>query len=455
MKKVSEQIRQVGSLDSRSLALCRICLATLLLWDLGQTWLYFESLLLDEGIVSRDFLRSNYQDNHWTLFGIWFLDGVSMSRGGAQFVLSIHALAIVSLLIGFKTRWAAVLVWLFTIQLHNRNPYIIQGADTLIRTMLFWFMFLPSGRHFSIDARGKSRDPEMLRGARSFFFTAQFALMYILTWWLKDHPFWNEDHSAVYFALHYDQLATPLGIWLRQFEALLPWLTRLTYWTEILAPVLLLVSTGLPRTRLVLVFGMVLFHISLASALLLAHFPWACAILWLAFLPESFWGSAASIVQTSTRPFWKRKKEMVLGAIFLLVLSWNVRTVDFQLHRKWFPRSLNWTLQVVRLDQYWSMFAPFPSREDGWFVITARTEDGRWHDLLRDRKGDFARRPEVPAQDYPNGRWSKLYSYLRDDDHPLRSVILQWLQDRWDQENPENPIVEIRLEFIEEFTPPP
>ncbi len=448
-------ISSMGALDSRSISLCRICLGCLILWDLCQYWQHLEAFLLDDGIVSRTLLEKHYQANKWTLLGWWFVTPASSSIFGTKILLLLHGLCGLAFLTGFKTRSAAVLIWLFTIQIHNRNPYVLQGGDVLLRAILFWFMFLPSGRHFSLDAVGQKMKPVLVTGLSPFFFTAQFALMYLFTWILKDHPAWNSDYTAVYLALHYDQLATPFAVWLRQFEGLLPFFTAATYWTEFSAPILLLLTHRLPRTRLILVIGMILFHIGLASAIFLAHFPWLCAIIWLAFLPPKFWNETLPDPEEKKPSLLLSLKSGFCVLMFAVVIAWNIRTLDFKRHETWFPRSLSSVVQAIRLDQYWSMFSPYPTREDGWFVLTGKSADGSWHDLLRNRSESFAEKPEYPSHDYPNGRWSKLYSLLRRKTHPARAATLDWYQRSWNRENPQNSLIEIRLDFIEEYTHSP
>ena len=55
------------------------------------------------------------------------------------------------LIFGFKTRFATIMVWLFTISLIARNPAVITGAYVILRLALFWAIFLPLGAKWSID----------------------------------------------------------------------------------------------------------------------------------------------------------------------------------------------------------------------------------------------------------------------------------------------------------------
>lgn len=98
--------------------------------------------------------------------------------------------------------------------------------------------------------------------------------------------------------------------------------------------------------------------------------------------------------------------QFIAGAALVVLGTWNFCTIH------WLPERLyaflTPPLRTVRLDQYWDMFAPFPSREDGWFVIAARLRDGTELDLLHpERKGVTFDKPEYITHEWKNIRWHK------------------------------------------------
>lgn len=121
----------------------------------------------------------------------------------------------------------------------------------------------------------------------------------------------------------------------------------------------------------------------------------------------------------------------------LLVFWWNVSTI-----KKWevpFPDSLEWVGNVVRLDQLWDMFAPYPLTEDGWYVIPGKLENGSEVDVLH--------QVEVPPQwekprrisaTFSNDRWrSYLMMLWNVEFEPFRLyfgkyLCRTWNQDRWE-----------------------
>ena len=97
----------------------------------------------------------------------------------------------------------------------------------------------------------------------------------------------------------------------------------------------------------------------------------------------------------------------LLAAFFLAyVCWWNLGTVSPRLAM---PPAYRWIGVATRTDQSWDMFAPFPLRDDGWYVIDGVLHDGRHVDLFRGGAPvSFARRsPEEVAAQYHDERWRK------------------------------------------------
>lgn len=73
----------------------------------------------------------------------------------------------------------------------------------------------------------------------------------------------------------------------------------------------------------------------------------------------------------------------------------------------------------LQLDQAWGMFAPFPLKEDGWYVIPGQLRDGREVDLMPLTRGDFGQyaavsweKPSSVAATYKYERWRKYLTNL-------------------------------------------
>lgn len=98
--------------------------------------------------------------------------------------------------------------------------------------------------------------------------------------------------------------------------------------------------------------------------------------------------------------------DVIAGLMAATLLVWNICTVGG------LPRgiyaALTPPLQMLRLDQLWNMFAPYPSYEDGWFVIPARKINGEEFDLLHPERGAVRyEKPVHVSEEWRNIRWHK------------------------------------------------
>ena len=120
-----------------------------------------------------------------------------------------------------------------------------------------------------------------------------------------------------------------------------------------------------------------------------------------------FGRASGALLPFHDRPFEAGPIAQAIAGFALLVITiWNFCTIH------WLPERLysllTPPLRSVRLDQYWDMFAPFPSREDGWFVIPAALKDGTELDLLHpERPGVRYEKPEYITHEWKNIRWHK------------------------------------------------
>lgn len=106
--------------------------------------------------------------------------------------------------------------------------------------------------------------------------------------------------------------------------------------------------------------------------------------------------------------------QIVLLATIVYIVLWNVGTVRTEpvLSPVWRIPAM-----LVRVDQNWDMFSPFPLKEDGYYVIKARLYSGREVDLFRNGAPLPTRQltyPEIVGQ-YKDERWRKYLMNLYSD----------------------------------------
>ncbi len=96
----------------------------------------------------------------------------------------------------------------------------------------------------------------------------------------------------------------------------------------------------------------------------------------------------------------------ILALLFLaFVLIWNLNSISPEIFP--IPKIVRATNLILRLDQKWSMFAPYPSVEDGWYVIPGKLKNGKEIDLFKNGKPVIWDKPLLVSSTYPNERWRK------------------------------------------------
>ena len=118
---------------------------------------------------------------------------------------------------------------------------------------------------------------------------------------------------------------------------------------------------------------------------------------------------AAGAVALALAALWlarARIAHVFAAALVLAFLAWNLGTI--RLIPAGLRAALTPPLSLLRVDQLWDMFAPFPSKEDGWFVIPAELADGRQVDLLHPERAAVSYdKPRRVEQEWPDMRWHK------------------------------------------------
>jgi len=101
-----------------------------------------------------------------------------------------------------------------------------------------------------------------------------------------------------------------------------------------------------------------------------------------------------------------RAWQWLAGFMTIAVLAWNLCSI--RVLPNWLYAQLTPPFYLLRIDQLWDMFAPFPAKEDGWFVFPGELMDGTEVDVLHpERAGVSYDKPRYISQEWPNIRWHK------------------------------------------------
>jgi len=298
---MSASFRQnLFSFDLRSLALFRIGLALLILGDLIHRSFDLRAFYTDFGVLPRWVLMQS-SDVSLSLHAL----GGSMAFQVALFLIA--AAFAFMLLVGYRTRLATVLSWVFLISLQDRNFLILQGGDDMMRMLLFWGMFLPLGARCSVDSAlanstdsAKTDDPHH-RSMGSIALGIQIILIYWVSAFFKiGQPVWLQDGAGIFYALHVDYLATQTGHWFREAfsPGTLSILSYATLFAEFFVVIPLICTRLRSHWRMLAIGAIVAMHVMFSMVLEVGIFPFVVFTALLAFFPSWFWDKTTGWFQT-------------------------------------------------------------------------------------------------------------------------------------------------------------
>lgn len=465
---------EVFSIDLRSLALVRIAIAGIILQDLARR-AFDIAVFYGKGGV----LPPPYPEMFWNGEWAWSLHLIG---GGPQFLIIalffVQALAALALFFGFHTRLAAVVTWVLLISLHNANPLILQGEDVLLRAVLFVSLFLPIGAVFSLDrfiAKKPSRERRVLSGW-SVAYLLQIGFLYYFVSLYKHSAEWLSG-DAIYYALSIDQYATALGKFLLHFPDLLTLLTYSVLILQTLALFLLFFPFHTNVVRITTVLLLICMHAAFALSMHLAMFSAVSIAALLGFLPSSLWDRAERFLSKryarardilpkltiaaggEVTPNVRAVPKIIsmLGIAYICyIFLWHALGFLNQERYGSFNNGFELPAEILRLDQRWNLFAPYPYRDDGWIIIAAENVRGEEIDLFRNGAVLSFERPEVIYDLYPQARWRRYFLNLRrPGDAEFRVPFAEYLCNDWNGAHAESRITSVEILYMLERTPAP
>ena len=435
--------------DIRSLAALRIVAPGFYLWELLTRWKLLEAFYSDAGLLPRTMIFDNVQHGYSLYFAVGSLTG-------ARFLFLLHLLALICVIVGWRTRLASLICYVFVISLQNRFP-ALPGWETEIRSLFLIGAFLPWGDCASIDAwlRGKQggKGPSILRSAdqngrvvslATLAWRLQVAATYLVSGLLKVGPGWG-DGTAVEVSLISDGYSTWIGHWFLNLCQHHPGsLVGLNYAVpvfEACAPLLLL--SPWPTLQMACVVGLWFMHAAFGLCLNIGMFSQICSGCLICFVPAWFWDrfKGARLPQRSANS--SRLRLHVAESIFLtwVCLSIVVASIQSVLAGKKSPFTANalapWA--TLGLEQRWGMFVP-PPFDGGWHVIRGKTFGGQWVDLFHARRELTEDKPEWPYKVYPS-----VHTYLfmalelrakSEDKKYLHQAIADYYRRIWERAHP-------------------
>ena len=338
------------TLDLRALALLRIGLGALLLADLAIRAPDVAIWLSDNGVFPRSASIEFNSDWRWSLY---WLNGESLWAG---FLMAMAAGFATMLMFGVRTRSASIISFILLLSLHNRNPLLLQGGDNLLLLLLFWGCFLPWGERLSIDAsmvREPRRDNRYL-SVGSVALVLQVLSVYFFSALLKTGDEWVKDGTAIYYALHNEQVAFGLAQYWRDLHWLTQPLTQYVWWLELVGPLLALSPLFFVGFRTFAVLAFICLEIGFIFNLRIGLFPYVSILSLVAIMP--------TVVLDRLWPKQKANKA-VIQMYFDKHCVFCEKTCYLLKYALGLP---NATIQAAQDD---AQIGPILERENSWVVI--------------------------------------------------------------------------------------
>lgn len=273
-----------GQVETRALAVFRLAFGLVLLKDAVYHLPLVKMFYSDAGWLPRSTLAQLARTWRFSL-----LDWLGPAWQVQLFVLAWIGV-VVCLTLGYRTRWMAVLNFLALLSIHERNTYVLDGADVVFQVLSFWTMFTPLGDYYSLDALRARRDafrrhqdPAALRVSAqpktTYAFPVRLAqiqvgLVYLASALVKlrDAP-WREG-DALYLALQLKSYTLPTGDWLWRVspEWLLKGLSYEALLAELLFVFLVFAPVWQPQLKLIGLSLTTFLHVGIALVMSIPNF---------------------------------------------------------------------------------------------------------------------------------------------------------------------------------------
>lgn len=433
LEPIRKRVKSRVAVDTRALAAVRIALATIILLDLVLRARYIRLFYTDAGAYPLAAYESTF--TAYNGYSIHALSGDPLFVAVLFLVAGVFA---VLLLVGYKTRLVGAISFVLLFSLHARNPALLNGADTLLRLLLFIALLTPIGERWSVDAlrRGTARTKVASVG------TAALVLQPIVVFTsnaIKKHggDYWYAG-DAIEIAMLNATKRHLLGHVIVDYPSVM---TSLNYvWVVLLlcSPLFLLASTG--RLRAVAApcymgaFG------GMMAAMSISLFPLVLMTSVVPFLTAPFWDTLAARVPShwgawlpekedlgplSNPPLGRRLLERIrergydtvaefpqslLTVLSILVLVWMLSFAAADLTSYDVPDEVD----HYHLDkQGWGLYAPDPGTTYSWYVSEARLADGSTVEAISGGNVSFDRPPDASAA-YETPRHRNFRFTLRD-----------------------------------------
>lgn len=135
-----------------TLALVRIAFGIVVIGWTAALLPALSAMFGPDGLVDRQ-PSTTYAGGHW----VWGLLGALPSQTAVIALLVMLMVSSVCLTVGYRTRLAALLVFVGVLSFERRNPFVFDSGDALIRIIALYIALSPAGAALSLDRWRRAR----------------------------------------------------------------------------------------------------------------------------------------------------------------------------------------------------------------------------------------------------------------------------------------------------------
>jgi len=439
------RLARLFAIDPRSFAVFRVALGSLVIVDLATRAGALADHYSDQGVLPRLALAEAPAGAQRFCLHAW-----SGAPGFEALLFVVAGALAAAFVLGRGGAAVTILLWALTVSLQNRNDMVLNKGDQIFRLLLFWSVFLPL------------RPTRPIRSVGGAGLLVQAAVVWLVSACEKSDRAWFPDGTATYYALQMDHGTTAFGHWLGGLFAVTRVLTYGVYFLEWAAAFLLLCPVRTAALRCVAIALLAAMHVGFGLSLRLGLFPAISICSLLPFVPAVAWdrlapGWKASAASQPDQPSSARTGVAAASAsIALAVVLW-INAAAVWRGRVSVPSGIDRAARLLRLDQTWAMFAPYPDRAGGWFVISGRLADGRTVDPYHDTPGPPS--PDKPRRlsaTFPSPRWLYYMTNLSKAEYAARRPwFARYLCRRFDAAHRGQPALrDVEITFYREWSLP-
>lgn len=188
-----------------SVVLLRIVFGIIVLFQWISIWQNLELFWGPDGLVSLD-TAIKYN----SVWRVNFFEFLPNDPRVPVLLASLLFLGSIGMIFGFYTKTSIAFTFFTLISFHNRNTFILNSGDIVVRNLLFLLLFTPCGDLWSLDRwiqvkRGLLRDQPVEKSPWALrLIQIQFCIIYIATVMFKMKGSMWADGTAVYTATRLD-----------------------------------------------------------------------------------------------------------------------------------------------------------------------------------------------------------------------------------------------------------